>query len=130
MSDQREWARQTLSRAAAEFAAWRPNVPRMTQSLIAHASKPSLIVGGSRTIEAEIVSWETNNETYRAALIAIAADAKVEKVVAAFGDKIPLTESFIKEARRTERCSGPYGRHGQASRRRRRKYARRPPSGF
>jgi hypothetical protein len=100
MSDQRAWARQTLAAAAAEFATWRPSAPRMTQSLFAHASKPSLIVGGSRTIETEIVAWEANNETYRATLIAIAADAKVEKVVAAFGDKISLTKQFIREARR------------------------------
>jgi hypothetical protein len=75
-----------------ELAAWAPGSDGMMQVL--------MVSGRGQTTE--IGAWgNEDGDAYKQALIALAADPEIEKVVAAFGDgAFRFTESFMKQALR------------------------------
>jgi hypothetical protein len=75
-----------------ELTTWAPDSDGTMQVL--------MISGGGQTTE--IGAWENDDgDAYKHALIVLAADPGVEKIVADFGgDALRLTESFMKQARR------------------------------
>jgi hypothetical protein len=48
----------------------------------------------------DLAMWRPRDEAYRAALKRMAADPKVERVVAGFGGKYSLAPAFVRQARR------------------------------